>query len=250
MRGAARKVLMLASSSQFARYLFCVSLLSSCIGVSSLAGEREVRNVGAGRPIVSDSHAGMVCQDVARRYAEQSPDMDIRWTGNWTGSEYGRESTCELEFSWKHDRRGDKYGRSAILNLGAGRHIISDTHARSVCPDVAKRYAEEHPDMDARWTGRWSADNNFPREYFCEVEVTRKYDRRHDRGGRRDDGRGGHRTFNLGAGPIWNNNHARQVCPRVIADYASANPGRNVRWTGQWETTVPGRESVCQAEEW
>ncbi len=43
------------------------------------------------------------------------------------------------------------------------------------------------------------------------------------------------------AGPIWNNNHAQRVCPRVCAD-------NGLRWNGQWRTTRYGRQSVCGCE--
>ena len=40
------------------------------------------------------------------------------------------------------------------------------------------------------------------------------------------------------AGPIWNNNMAQNVCPRICHQ-------NNMNWSGQWWTTVPGRMSVC-----
>ncbi|MEZ4406641.1 MAG: mannan-binding lectin [Polyangiales bacterium] len=40
------------------------------------------------------------------------------------------------------------------------------------------------------------------------------------------------------AGPIANNTAAAARCPGVCE-------GRNMRWTGAWTTTVPGRMSVC-----
>lgn len=47
------------------------------------------------------------------------------------------------------------------------------------------------------------------------------------------------RTVNLEAGPIWSQVDAQSKCPGV----AKANDGV---WTGQWQTTVPGRMSVCE----
>ncbi|KMT66969.1 mannan-binding lectin [Catenovulum maritimum] len=43
----------------------------------------------------------------------------------------------------------------------------------------------------------------------------------------------------INAGPIWNQNDAKQKCPRV----ASQNGGK---WTGGWWTTVQGKMSVCE----
>lgn len=40
------------------------------------------------------------------------------------------------------------------------------------------------------------------------------------------------------AGPIWNNDHAKQVCPRVCSSVG-------LRWTGNWYTNDPGKNSVC-----
>jgi hypothetical protein len=42
-------------------------------------------------------------------------------------------------------------------------------------------------------------------------------------------------------GPIWNNDDARNKCPRA----AAATGGR---WTGHWRTTVWGEMSVCQVQ--
>lgn len=46
------------------------------------------------------------------------------------------------------------------------------------------------------------------------------------------------RIENVEAGPIWNNRHARRVCPRVAESVGG-------RWTGHWRTTIRGRMSVC-----
>ncbi len=40
------------------------------------------------------------------------------------------------------------------------------------------------------------------------------------------------------AGPIWNNNHAKRVCPQVCRSVG-------LRWTGHWYTNNPGKNSVC-----
>ncbi len=43
------------------------------------------------------------------------------------------------------------------------------------------------------------------------------------------------------AGPIWNQNHANQVCPAVAAAHGGS-------WTGHWWTTIPSEMSVCQVQ--
>lgn len=51
-------------------------------------------------------------------------------------------------------------------------------------------------------------------------------------------------SFDIEAGPIWNNEHALERCPEVLAEWNAAND-REAHWTGQWKTTVPGTMSVC-----
>jgi hypothetical protein len=43
----------------------------------------------------------------------------------------------------------------------------------------------------------------------------------------------------VNAGPIWNNNDAKNKCPKVCG-----NSGNSI-WNGQWKTTIPGQMSVC-----
>lgn len=52
-------------------------------------------------------------------------------------------------------------------------------------------------------------------------------------------------AFDLEAGPIWNNDHARQRCPEVLEEWLAANPGAGAEWTGAWVTTIVGEMSVC-----
>lgn len=59
---------------------------------------------------------------------------------------------------------------------------------------------------------------------------------------------GEEKTFSLEAGPIWNNDHAKERCPEVLAEWLAANPGKQARWTGHWNTTVPNEMSVCHCE--
>ncbi len=52
-------------------------------------------------------------------------------------------------------------------------------------------------------------------------------------------------SFDLPAGPIWDNDHARERCPQVLEEWLSANPGRKAKWNGNWATVKPGEMSVC-----
>ncbi|MBF2063577.1 MAG: mannan-binding lectin [Calothrix sp. C42_A2020_038] len=40
------------------------------------------------------------------------------------------------------------------------------------------------------------------------------------------------------AGPIWNNEHAKERCPQVCSSVG-------LRWNGNWYTFDPGKNSVC-----
>lgn len=52
-------------------------------------------------------------------------------------------------------------------------------------------------------------------------------------------------TLDLEAGPIWNNEHAKERCPEVLKSWLKANPDKDAEWTGGWSTTVQGKMSVC-----
>ena len=52
-------------------------------------------------------------------------------------------------------------------------------------------------------------------------------------------------SFDVEAGPIWDNDHAQRRCPEVLAAWMEANPGEEAEWTGNWSTTVEGKMSVC-----
>ena len=42
----------------------------------------------------------------------------------------------------------------------------------------------------------------------------------------------------VNAGPIWNNDDAKTKCPRTCDSVG-------LKWTGQWYTNDPGKNSVC-----
>lgn len=90
--------------------------------------------------------------------------------------------------------------------------IWNDNHARQVCPGIAAAHG-------GAWTGHWWTTVASEMS-VCEVQVTRSA-----------------RAVN--AGPIWNQNHANQVCPAIAAS-------QGAQWTGEWWTTVQGEMSVCQ----
>lgn len=48
-------------------------------------------------------------------------------------------------------------------------------------------------------------------------------------------------SYNVEAGPIWNNADAQNKCPGVCS-------GLGANWNGQWHTTKQGQMSVCSCE--
>jgi len=47
-----------------------------------------------------------------------------------------------------------------------------------------------------------------------------------------------HAAFDFEAGPIWNNEHAQEICPAICDD-------ENLAWDGNWRTTIWEEMSVC-----
>ncbi|BAZ08889.1 hypothetical protein NIES4071_06950 [Calothrix sp. NIES-4071] len=45
-------------------------------------------------------------------------------------------------------------------------------------------------------------------------------------------------AIDIGAGPIWNNNDAKRLCPGICRSV-------RLKWNGQWKTVVRGKASVC-----
>ncbi len=90
--------------------------------------------------------------------------------------------------------------------------IWNQQHANQVCPAIAASQGGE-------WTGHWWT--TVPNEMsVCQISIAQPA-----------------RAVN--AGPIWNQQHANQVCPAIAASQGG-------EWTGHWWTTVPNEMSVCQ----
>ncbi|MCR4665756.1 MAG: mannan-binding lectin [Desulfovibrio sp.] len=60
-----------------------------------------------------------------------------------------------------------------------------------------------------------------------------------------DSGTTHQKSFDVEAGPIWDNEHAKIRCPEVLKDWLLSHPGQNAEWTGHWTTTVQNEMSVC-----
>ncbi len=90
--------------------------------------------------------------------------------------------------------------------------IWNQGHADQVCPAIAAS-------QGGTWTGHWWT--TIPNEMsVCQITVAAP-------------------SRAVNAGPIWNQNHAEQVCPAIAASQGAT-------WTGHWWTTVPSEMSVCQ----
>ncbi len=90
--------------------------------------------------------------------------------------------------------------------------IWNQQHAEQVCPAIAHA-------TNGAWTGQWWT-TVWNEMSVCQIEYTPP-------------------SRAVEAGPIWNQQHANQVCPAV----AHAAGGE---WTGHWWTTVWNEMSVCQ----
>jgi hypothetical protein len=104
-------------------------------------------------------------------------------------------------------------GPALAKDISAG-PIWNNYDAKNKCPAVCGN-------AGGRWNGNWHTVVQ-GRNSVCSCDF----------GGGRVNGR------NFNAGPIWNDQHARTVCPAVCASH-------NRAWKGQWVTTVQGQMSVC-----
>ena len=105
--------------------------------------------------------------------------------------------------------------QSSTISVEAG-PIWSQSDAEKRCPEVAKANG-------GVWNGQWRT--TVPGKMsVCELRVA--------------PSRGRSVVEAIEAGPIWSHSDAEKKCPEV----AKANGGA---WNGQWQTTVPGRMSVC-----
>jgi hypothetical protein len=108
------------------------------------------------------------------------------------------------------------WAQSRTISVEAGA-IWNQADAQRKCPEVAKANG-------GTWNGQWRT--TVPgRMSVCELRLP--------------SSRGRNLVEPIEAGPIWNQWDAQKKCPEV----AKANGGT---WNGQWQTTVPGKMSVCE----
>lgn len=96
--------------------------------------------------------------------------------------------------------------------------IWNQRDANYKCPSVCAA-------RNRTWTGNWVTTDP-GRMSVCKCK-------------RRDVRYKKHHSLNINAGPIWNQGDANYKCPRVCTSVRK-------RWNGEWETTVPGRMSICK----
>ena len=93
--------------------------------------------------------------------------------------------------------------------------------------EKAAEYVRNHPGY--QWTGHW----NTTRPGLMSTIQVRRRNIRHPVA----------RTVeNVEVGPIWNQQHAEQKAAEYIRNFPE------FQWTGQWNTTRPGRMSVIQVQ--
>lgn len=99
------------------------------------------------------------------------------------------------------------------LNVEAG-PIWNQGDAQNKCKALASK-------NNAKWTGQWVTTVQGEMS-VCQLELNAS-------------------SFKVAveAGPIWNQGDAQGKCKALASKH-------NVKWTGQWWTTVQGKMSVCQ----
>ncbi|MGA8385076.1 MAG: mannan-binding lectin, partial [Candidatus Cybelea sp.] len=108
------------------------------------------------------------------------------------------------------------WAQTRTISVEAGA-IWNQADAQRKCPEVAKANG-------GTWNGQWRT--TVPgRMSVCELRLP--------------PSNGRYVVEVIEAGPIWSQSDAEKKCPEV----AKANGGT---WNGQWQTTVPGRMSVCE----
>ena len=53
------------------------------------------------------------------------------------------------------------------------------------------------------------------------------------------------KEIDLKAGLISDGEHAKKRCPEVLDKWLKANPGKQAKWYGDWETVDDGKQSLC-----
>lgn len=179
--------------------------------------------------IWNSDQANQRCSALAR-------SMGGEWNGQWTTSDDGKRSYCEIQGGNVHQANRGGGHRTNIREISAG-PIRSDRQAERRCPRIAA-------DANGRWTGDWR--HTGPGESVCSVELqgrngpprraTVEVDTVYvDRtpAGRQPNVR------EVAAGPIWDQNQASTKCPYIAST-------QNATWTGNWRKLGPDHQSVCE----
>ena len=181
--------------------------------------------------IMNSDQANQRCSALAR-------SMGGEWNGQWTTSDDGQTSYCQIRGGNRNldNPSARPRSRTTIREISAG-PIRNDRHAERRCNRVAD-------EVNGRWTGDWRPSGQG--EAVCSVEVqgrngpppratveveTVYVDRPHA---------GGHGNVReVAAGPIWDQNQANTKCPYIAST-------QNATWTGKWRKLGPDHQSVCE----
>ncbi len=109
--------------------------------------------------------------------------------------------------------------------------IWDNDHAKQRCPEVLEGFLKSNPGCQAEWTGHW-VTTVWGEMSVCNFLIKKPMPPQGV-------------TINVEAGPIWDNDHAKQRCPEVLEGFLESSPGSHAEWTGHWVTTVWGKMSVC-----
>lgn len=96
--------------------------------------------------------------------------------------------------------------------------IWNNDDAKVKCPIVCAAHL-------GTWNGQWTTVVEGQMSVCgCTFEIDSNGDSEH--------------TMDVLAGPIWDNDDAKEKCPVVCASYGGT-------WNGQWATVAEGKMSVC-----
>lgn len=115
-------------------------------------------------------------------------------------------------------------------NVEAG-PLWNDSDAQRKCPQVCSG-------LGAKWNGQWHTTRQGEMSVCsCDKEHSGQAGGGQSGGGQSG---GGHSSAGraIEAGPLWNDSDAQNTCPNLCFSYG-------LKWSGQWKTTVPGQQSVC-----
>lgn len=100
---------------------------------------------------------------------------------------------------------------------------LNDGNAPTVCPRVVEEWLKAHPTETAEWTGIWRTMPDG--SSACDVQRV---------------------IFDVPAGHLFNNNHAKLRCEEVLREWMEHHPGETAEWTGKWKNIEYEKRGTCR----